>query len=310
MITRIINQKSNTAKGLLVVLILLIMGLAASSLSVVKASSTISLSTRQGAAGATVSVSGAGFSGSTYITFDGNVVASAVPDQYSSIMTTFTVPNEAPGTYNVTGYDNSGNNDTSTVAFTIVAAASPTPSASVAATPTPKSTSLVTPTPAGASTGTTPASTPAYTYYPTYTYAPVSQNSSFWSPLVIGIIVAVLVVIMVPVAFLFRGRGDKQRISLEREEPMPYRSDSSSPTSSYPPTPPPSSFRYPPTSTPRSSSFSPQLSKPSTITRPSQASTYGSSYGQKPLSGKTCPHCGQTIRADYSVCPFCYKRIK
>jgi hypothetical protein len=35
-----------------------------------------------------------------------------------------------------------------------------------------------------------------------------------------------------------------------------------------------------------------------------------SSYGQQPASGKICPHCKRVVKADYSICPYCDKKLR
>jgi hypothetical protein len=200
--------------------------------------------------------------------------------------------------------------------FTVLASnASPSPSTSSShtATPRPSSTHTVAPTVSGSTTATARA-----THRPTVSS---SADNGFFSPLVIGVIAIVAVVVVLSLILMLRGRGGgrgKRDDLLRRDEPPLYNPQ---PVST-PPTPPPAS------PSPFSSSSSSRLYqtaaerygrptsyRPTTYGQQSaSATTYRPatpSNNQQPSSGeKICPHCKRTVRGDYSVCPYCYKRMK
>jgi hypothetical protein len=141
------------------------------------------------------------------------------------------------------------------------------------------------------------------------------------SPLIIGLIATVVaVVIIVPLTFMLRNRSPKRERLLERE-PMSYRSDSYTQPSSNRSTPPPTSPYNPTTS--RYSSSTTRYNQSSTrynqtpahsrySARPPVTDGYTSSANnvQQTTSGRICPHCKRNVTGDYSVCPYCYKRMK
>jgi hypothetical protein len=136
--------------------------------------------------------------------------------------------------------------------------------------------------------------TPSYTYQPTYqpTQSPMVQSVGFWSPLVIAAIVGVAALVIIPMTLVLRGRGKQQK--LIEKEPLTYQSrpyiKSNQPASRY---------NQPPT-------YGQNLTKPIVTNRNSQSS----STVQQPVVGKTCPHCKRVVKADYNICPYCYKRIR
>lgn len=210
-----------------------------------------------GPVGVSVSVNGGGFIGQTTISFNGVTVATTNPASTGFILTTFTVPSVAPGTYDVTATDSSEYSATAT--FTVTAS------------------------------GTPQTSTP--TYQPTQ--SPVIQSAGFWSPLVIAAIVAVAAfVVIIPTTLVLRSRGKQEKL-LEKE-PLPYQSEPH-----IQPNQPTSRYNQPPT-------YSQNLSKPIVTNRYSQPS----STVQQSTVGKTCPHCKRVVKADYNICPYCYKRIR
>jgi hypothetical protein len=159
----------------------------------------------------------------------------------------------------------------------------------------------------------TPTSTP-------FVYPSLQPQNAGMSPLVIGLIVVVVaVVIIVPLTFMFRSRSPKRESLLEKE-PMPYRQDpysqppakpTNQPTSPY--NPPTSRYSSPTTRYEQSSSrysqapaYSRYSAKPTVTDRYSSPS----SNVQQPTSGRTCPHCKRTVSGDYSVCPYCFKKMR
>ncbi len=299
--------------AVLVLLIAIVLFSVTSKTTFAQSNSTITLMPSQAPAGSTIIVSGSGFPDGTPVTvkFNGIVVQSQAQGHgFQNLLdTSFTVPHLQDGSYTVTASDATGQYSASTT-FTIgvtVATSGPTTSSSAAS---PSSTS---PTSSSSSnTGVTPTYTPFV--YPTLQ----PQNSGF-SPLIIGLIVVVVAVaIGVPVTFMLKNRSPKRDLLLDKEL-SPYRADPYSQSNR--PTPPPTSPYNPPT--PRSSQSSTRYNQPST--RYSQTTAY-SRYSAKPAvtdnyssspnnvqqstSGRICPHCKRTVTGDYSVCPYCYKRMK
>ncbi len=313
------KNQINLKKSLVIVTFtLLIAGILLSAIPTASANGVISVQPNQGKPGTLINVNGGGFSGRVFISFNGTGVGNGMlPNSMGSIQGSFAVPNVAAGTYNITASDNNG--VTPAVIFTVLDSnASPSPSSSPSshtATPHPSSTHTVAPTDSGSSTTATPHSTRRST-------VAANSENGFFSPLVIGIIavVAVIVVVLLLI-FMLRARGGGRRRDdlLRREEPPAYRP----PPTPTPPTPP---------STPASSPFAttsasrpyvtaaerygrPTTYRPPTYGQQSTGSTITSrptpSYSQQPTSGtKTCPNCKRAVRADYSVCPYCYKRMK
>lgn len=275
---------------------------------IASANGNLWLQPNQAKAGATVSANGGGFNGRAFILFDGTGVATAIPDSYGNIQTTFTVPAVSPGTYNVTASDSNG--ASATVTFTVAgsgASPSPTATSSSSAKPTP----TVVPTYSGTTTA------PTYTYQPTYTQPP--QNNGFWSPLVIGVVAVIAAAALISFTFMLRARGGGKRDTLlQKEEPLPYRPQP-------PPTPPatPAPFTSSSSSKPyltaaerygrptyQPTTYGQQSTRP-TVSSRSTTPSYTPSYSQQSTAGgKICPHCKRTVRADYSVCPYCYKKMK
>jgi hypothetical protein len=132
--------------------------------------------------------------------------------------------------------------------------------------------------------------TPSLTYQPTQ--SPVIQSDGFWSPLVIAAIVAVAALVFIPMTLVLRSRGKQEKL-LEKE-PLTYQSrpyiQSNQPASRY---------NQPP-------AYGQNLTKPIVTNRYGQSSN----TVQQSAVGKTCPHCKRVVKADYNVCPYCYKRIR
>ena len=275
----------------------------------VSAQATVTLYPTQGPVGKQVIVNGQGFASyaSVTISFNGKTVQQTqVSGMYGGIVSgLFKVPDgTADGTYNVVVTDSSGNSVSAP--FTVGASLStPTPSSS-STSPLPTSSS-------GSNNGGTPTYTP-------FVYPTLQPQNSGLDPLIIGLIVAVVaVVVIVPLSFMFlRNRSPKRDLLLEKEpyRPEPY-------ISAERPSPPPSPYSQPSSrySTPTSRYSQPQTSysrySQSTAysrysARPTQTDRYNapSSTVQQTSSVRTCPHCKRTVKGDYSVCPYCYKRMR
>ena len=310
------KKQNNLKKSIVTVIFtLLIASILLSTIPTASATGSVSVQPNQGKPGTLINVNGGGFSGRVFISFNGTGVGSGMlPNSMGSIQGSFAVPNVPAGTYNITARDDNG--VTPGVVFTVLDAnASPSPSSSSSHTATPRPSTTHTVAPTDSDSTATPHSTRRST-------VAANSESGFFSPLVIGIIavVAVIVVVLLLI-FMFRARGGGRRRDdlLRREEPPAYRP----PPTPTPPTPP---------STPASSPFAttsasrpyvtaaerygrPTTYRPPTYGQQSTGSTITSrptpSYSQQPTSGtKTCPNCKRAVRADYSVCPYCYKRMK
>ena len=281
---------------------------------IVSAQASVTLYPTQGPVGKQVIVNGLGFGqyASVTISFNGKVVQQTqVTGMYGGMVAgLFTVPaGTADGTYNVVVTDSDGNS--ATAPFIVGASvATPAPS-SPSNSPFPTS-------PSGSNNGVTPTYTP-------FIYPTIQPQNSGLDPLIIGLIVVVVAVaVIVPMFFMFfRNRSPRRDLLLERE-PLPYRSDPYAPAGQ--PTPPSSPysrqpFSQPPSrySTPTSRYSSPSTSRYTQNTaysrysaRPTATDRYSapSSSVQQSNSEKVCPNCKRTVKGDYSVCPYCYKRMR
>jgi len=299
---------------------ILIAGILLSEVPSVNATGSVWVQPNQGKPGTLVGVNGGGFVGRVYFYFNGTGVATGgLPSGTGSVSGSFNVPNVPTGTYNVTASDDNG--VTPGVIFTVLDAnASPSPSASSShtATPRPSSTRTVAPTGSGSTAATARA-----THRPTVSS---SADNGFFSPLVIGVIAVVAVIVVLSLLFMLRVRGGgrgKRDDLLRRDEPPSF---SPQPMST-PPTPPPASpspissssssrpyqtaaERYGRPTAYRPTTYGQQSASATVISRPATPS-YAPSYSQQPSSiTKICPHCKRTVKGDYSVCPYCYKRMK
>jgi len=303
-----------------VIFTILIAGILLSILPTVSATGNVWVQPSQGKPGTLVTVNGGGFSGRVYFYFNGTGVGTGgLPNGVGSASGSFTVPNVPAGTYNITASDDNG--VTPGAIFTVLnsnASPSPSTSSSHTATPRPSSTHTVAPTISGSTTTTTRA-----THRPTVSS---SADNGFFSPLVIGVIAVVAVIVVLSLLFMLRVRGGgrgKRDDLLRRDEPPSYTPQ----PISTPPTPPPASpsplssssssrpyqtaaERYGRPTAYRPTTYGQQSATATVISRPTTPS-YTPSYSHQPTSGtKVCPHCKRTVRADYSVCPYCYKRMK
>lgn len=243
------------------------------------------LSPIQGPVGTSVTVIGAGFSSNSpvSINFGTTEVATGFSgSMFGRISTSFTIPSVSLGTYTVTATDAAG--DYAEATYTVTSKF-----------PTPTATATQTfPTPTATTTATFPTETTWS--YPTYrpTPSPVPASAGFWSPLVIGVIVTAVIAFIISITFVYRRRS-KQETYLNEELPL-YKPKPSAPSKK-----PPVTTRYN-----QPSSYSQQTSKPTTTTRPNQPP----SYRQLPPFTKICPHCKQTVKDDYNLCPYCDKKLR
>jgi hypothetical protein len=285
----------------------------------VKAASGIGLNPDAGQPGTPVLLSGMGFSGEINIYFGTSTTPVATTTaSYTNgpISVTFAVPSVSSGKYTVTARDSIG--DSATYSFTVGSQASPTPTSRSSSSSSTSSSSSPSPI------------TPYYTY-PTLT--PLTQSAGFWStPTIAGVIVIVALAAIVSFILLQRNRGRREML-LERErpsygselptqtsrpiEPPPYGQSpySQSPYSRSPYSQSPygqSRYSQPPSQRGQLSPYAQRYSRygqPSAQPYAANRSTQPSSYGQL-TSGKTCPHCKRTVRADYNICPYCNKRLR
>ena len=292
------------------ILVLLAMSVLTSlTLKTASAQASVTLFPTQGPVGKQVIVNGQGFADyqTVTISFNGKIVQQTqVSGMYGGIVSgLFNVPTgTADGTYNVVVKDTAGNSVT--VPFTVGASLStPTPSSSTTS-PLPTSSS-------GSNNGLTPTFTP-------FVYPTIQPQNAGLSPLIIGLIVAVVAIaVIVPITFMmFRNRTPKRDRLLDREptyrpdpyapveRPAPTPSPYSQPTSRY--STPTSRYSSPSTSRyTQSTAYSRYSARPTTV-----ADRYSSpsSSVQQTSSGRTCPNCKRTVKGDYSVCPYCYKRMR
>jgi hypothetical protein len=252
-----------------------------------------------GVKGSHVTVLGTGLPPNTVLQFLFGVVQVGVltSGPEGTVAITITVPLVSPGPYSISAKDSAGNT-CATTSFTVVdklQTASPTASASLTPQPSQYPSSTANPT---------------FHVYPITTLPPYSYNPSTpkpvdgaISPLMIGIIVAAIIAIVIPVTFFVRRRGGPQPTYEEvRETPA-------APASTYSPR----TGTAPIASAAQRSSISSRFEMfEQPVSRPSATPRYGQSQYGRPsaVATKVCPRCRQTIRADYSICPHCNKRLK
>ena len=205
----------------------------------------------------------------------------STPD--GTIATTFSVNGE-PGPYDIKARN--GDSVFATTTYTVTGY-----------TPSPAS-----PTSTSGSQTTTP-TYPGFSANPItpipYSYKPstAKPTDSGITPLMIGAIVVVIVAIIIPVTFFIRRRGGPEPTYEEASKTPSTPAPTYTPrTQTYPAAP-----RYSQTQTyAQYPSRSPAASRPGMPPR----------YGQPAVATRVCPRCRQTIRADYSVCPHCHKRLR
>jgi len=303
------KKRGIVSKQALLTLILVLLALSMLTLltsKTVSAQATVTLYPTQGPVGKQVIVNGQGFGqyASVTITFNGKIVQQTqVAGMYGGMVAgLFNVPaGTADGTYNVVVKDSDGNSVTAP--FTVGASLT---------TPVPSSSSITSPLPTS-NNGVIPTYTP-------FVYPTLQPQNSGLDPLIIGLIVAVIAVaVIIPVSFMFlRNRSPKRDLLLARE---PYRPEPYTPVER--PISTPSSYSQPSS---RYSSPTSRYSQPQTsYSRYSQTTAYSrysarptatdrysapSNTSQQPTSGRTCPSCKRVVKGDYSVCPYCYKRMR
>jgi hypothetical protein len=315
----LMRLKKELTKVTLALIVLSILASAAAITPVANAQDqALILSPAQGPAGTFVSVIGMGFSANSQVdvSFETTHVANGYTgSMFGRMQTSFTVPSVPLGTYTVTATDGADGYAETTFTVTLKSTTpAPTATPTPAPTATPTATATQTfPTPTG--TTTTPFPTATAWSYPTFrpTKTPVPASGGFWSPLVIGVIVAVVIVLGISVAFVIRGRGKREKF-LDEELPV------HKPEPSAPLTKPTTAARYSQPSNygqqssmssvntrySRPSSYSQPFSKPATTARYGQPSR----YGQRQSFTKICPRCKRVVKDDYNLCPYCDKRLR
>ncbi len=176
----------------------------------------VTFSPAEAAVGATVQITGSGFSPVEPVTFVCNnnqmFAPSVTADSAGNIVSSCTVPDFPAGTYHVTVYDSSG---LSVSAPFIVTGGGSSTASPIA--PSSSSSSSGNGNGNGNSNGNGNGNgTGTAMVIPTYSPTPTSSSSGFWSPTVIGVIVAVLIAFAISGVLLYSRQG-KQRMMLERE---------------------------------------------------------------------------------------------
>ena len=249
----------------------------------------ITLNPPEAAVGATVTISGTGFSPNEPATFlvGNQAFANAIySDANGKISGSTAVPDLAAGTYTVLSYDSSGMIAKATFVVTGGGTATATPGPSSSSSGNGNGNSN------GNGNGNSNSNGNGNSF-PTFTPIGTSSNN-FWSPLVIGIIAVIVIAIAIPAVLLLRGQGDKRRMMYERERDRDRpgygpnqgtgptdgggygqpQGGYGQPTSGYGYAPQPSSYS-PQQSSPSGSRYTPYSSRAQ-----SSSSSYQSRYGQ------------------------------
>jgi hypothetical protein len=236
---------------------------------------SVTLNPSQGPPGTAVLTVIAGFQAPTTlsITFGQTAIKTLTASRYSTLSMDFQVPSVSPGTYTVTVTSSAGNVARAT--FIVTQAQSPTPS--------PEESPIE-----------TPEETPEWGGP---TSQPVIEDTGFWSPLTIGIVIAAAVTAPAGLAaYFFLIRGKQKPLSTHDDSPYKpgYPAQKTSPInkpSQSTQQVTPYSYTYRPSATPTKSAV------PSRVNQ---------------LAGNTkvCKHCKQNVREDLNVCPYCYKRLR
>lgn len=344
-----LNKKP--VKLITVILFACMLSLIALSVPAAKAGGTptLNLNPTSDPVGATVLITGSGFSPGQFVSvFSGNYAFADVltSDANGNINGSTTVPSSfTPGTYQITAEDALGIK--ATAEFVVEGSSSSSSSTSTSSSSTSSSS-----TGSSSSGSTSSGSTSSGNGFPTLPPTTTSSSSGFFSPLVIAIIVVVLLAVAIPSVLFLRGNGDKRRMMYERERERDRERDRMSYGSqpgqgpygggsgggySQPPRgygPQPSNYGPPPSSTsgsrytpysyrqPSQSSYQSRYSQPASSYRPSSyASRYSqpqgqmqqpqqqSSYSRPAARTKTCSHCHRSVREDQNICPYCNKRV-
>ena len=279
-------------------LLLSMLTLAAASMTLVAKGSGPSLvvTPSSGVGGSNVNLVGSGFDPNVQVlvTFASYSLGMHTSSAEGTFETTFLLPTGYPGAYAI--YAKNGEHIYASTTFTVVQQTpSPSPTSSVSSTQPPTS--------GNPQQSQTPATTyPGMSVYPivtpVYSYSagtPKPAEGAI-SPLMIGIIVAAIVAVVIPVTFFIRRRSSAE-LTYEEAKETP-----AAPSPTYPPA-------YPPRTpmSPAASRYGQARTYGQYSTRPGMPSRYN-----QPSAAPTrvCPRCRQTIRADYSVCPHCHKQLR
>jgi hypothetical protein len=320
--------KSTNFKKITVSIALTILALAVLISYVPQAHAALHFSPPGGVPGTHVSVQADGLGYDTVTVMLGQTTLnSGKPSAETGVLTiTFNVPDILPGQYTLKLTGSAG--EVSDI-FTVLPKATP---------------SGDTPVPPTGDTTPTPADTGDTTPEPDVTDTPSDETSAptnnGFSPLMLGIIAAVLIAIFIPVILFMSRRGGGKRGPSRGEpqygpEPMgPGPAGPYGPAPAYgggpqygapsyqgPPPglapagryggPSPSRYGGAPSYGAQSRMSTPYRPTSYGASRPSMAPRYGSSgYGGGGGGMKTCPSCRRQVRSDVNTCPFCYKRIR
>lgn len=308
--TRVINRKQALAKTRLALLVLCVLALSAMTL-MVKAQvngtwAAIQLNPTEGQPGSEVSLTGTGFTGDVLIYFGTSASPSLALVQTASasngaITVFFQVPPESSGSYIVTAQDLVG--DSAQSPFIVLPGPSPTPISS------PYSSSSST---SGSSSSSTPPGS-SYTY-PIITHQP--QSAGFWSTPTIAAVIVIVALAVVVSAFLLQRTRSKREMLLRKEQ-LSYQSQSPTQTSRPNETPrygqpahSQSQYAKPSSQYSSLNPYPQQYSQKTTGFVATKSVNPPSSYGQQLAPSKMCPHCKRMVKADYSICPYCDKRLR
>lgn len=243
----------------------------ASAVSVPPTTATVSLSATRGPAGTAITATGQSFTPGVVVTvnFGATYVGGAVTDNSGTVNCAFSIPAVPEGIYSVSASDARGKFATTT--FTVTA----------------------------------PGTAVQYS----------AGTSSIWSIVAI-VMVGLAIFCVILLGFMFiRGRGSKEEKMLTESKP-----DLLQPKPNAPSTKPYAPSKYDRLQNDRfltqkhnlsGTSYRQPSSYSSVTRRPVASNPYNQPrrYSQPATAVKTCPHCRQPVRADYSTCPFCRKRL-
>jgi len=264
----------------------------------------IQLSPTQGQPGSSVSLTGTGFTGNVLIYFGTSaspslaLVGTTSSNSNGAITVFFEVPPESSGSYVVTAQDSAG--DAAESSFIVISGPSSAPTSS------PYSSSST-----SSSSSSSSSSRSSYSY-PTVTSLP--RSAGFSSTPIIAAVIVIVALAAVVLAFLLQRTRSKREMLLKKEPPS-YQSQSPMQTSRLNETPrngqpPQPQSQYAKPSSQYSNPYAQRYSQKPTGSAATNSVTSSSSYDQQPASGKICPHCKRVIKADYSICPYCDKRLR
>jgi hypothetical protein len=213
----------------------------------------------------------------------------------------FQVPPESPGSYIVTAQDSAG--DAAQSSFIVLPAPSTPPTSS------PYSSSS---TSSSSSSSTSSGST----YYPYPIVTPSPRSAGFWSTPTIAAIIAIVALAAVVSAFLLQRTRSRREMLLQKEtlscqSQSPVQASRPKETPRYGQSPySQSRYTQPSSQSSSPSPYAQRYSQQKTGVVTTKSMTPTSSYGQQLTSGKVCPHCKRVVKADYSICPYCDKRLR